>query len=127
MIKGGDRYVVQFATYLTPQRAQTGWKQIFRAASELLKGIQPDVQKVHLEPGSAPLYRLRSKPLHDKAQARSLCMSLENRRIDCLVIKQLGSRRRSLDVGDTATMPSGERRQVVQDSGALEHRKVFGP
>jgi Flp pilus assembly protein TadD len=125
--RASGRYVVQFASYRTRERAKVGWEQIQRTASELLDGIRPDVQSVHVGPASLPYYRLRSQPLRDMAEAQSLCESLAFRRVECLVIEQPGTKGKSTNFEESETVKAGEHQHVAKEPGTNDARESFSP
>lgn len=121
------QYVVQFASYLSRERAEAGWKQISRAAAKLLDGVRPDVQSVRLETSSAMRYRLRSQPLRGRREAEALCLSLQSRRIDCLVMKQLVAAPRPAARNGENGSPRPDAHHMVLHPAATAPDDLFSP
>ena len=56
------------------------------AATELLNGIEPNVERTELGEGKGTVFRLRTRP-SAKASAESLCNALVAQGIECLVVR----------------------------------------
>lgn len=81
-----DTYAVQFASYTSEERAWRGWDVLQGAATDLLSGIEPNVQRTELGEGKGTVFRLRTRP-SGKASAESLCNALVAQGIECLVVR----------------------------------------
>jgi Flp pilus assembly protein TadD len=81
------RYTVQLASYLSEGRAMRGWTELLAAAPDLLDSLEPVVRRADLGEDRGTVYRLRTAPT-TKGDADTLCMELQTRGIDCLVIKE---------------------------------------
>ncbi len=80
-------YTVQLASYLSEGRAMRGWTELLAAAPDLLDSLEPVVHLADLGEDRGPVYRLRTVPT-TKGGAKALCLELQTRGIDCLVIKE---------------------------------------
>jgi Flp pilus assembly protein TadD len=80
-------YAVQLASYLSEERAIRGWTELRSVAPDLLDPIEPVVRRADLDEDRGTFYRLRTAPT-TKDDANALCMELQSRGIDCLVIKE---------------------------------------
>ena len=81
------RYAVQLASYLSEGRAMRGWTELLASAPDLLDSLEPVVRRADLGEDMGTFYRLRTAPT-TKSDADALCMELQTRGIDCLVIKE---------------------------------------
>jgi Tfp pilus assembly protein PilF len=95
----GESYAVQFASYTSEERAWRGWDVLQGAATDLLSGIEPNVERTELGEGKGTVFRLRTRP-SGKAGAESLCNALVAQGIECLVVRsgpQMADRSASSD------------------------------
>lgn len=79
-------YQVQLAAYRTANRAERGWREIRRAAPDLLGKLGHTVMKTEARKAGARLHRLRTLAYADRAPARALCRDLKRRGVECIVV-----------------------------------------
>ena len=80
-------YMLQLAAFRSARQADVAWQRIRKANSDVLRGLEPKVERVDLGPGKGVFFRLRAGLLGDEATAKALCTRLKARRIDCLVVR----------------------------------------
>jgi Flp pilus assembly protein TadD len=80
----GDAWLVQLASYVKPELAQKGWKEISAAAPELLADREPLVQEARLA-DQTTVWRLRMGPYPAYSEAAGMCEKLKSRGVDCYV------------------------------------------
>ncbi|MFQ5774926.1 MAG: tetratricopeptide repeat protein [Kiloniellaceae bacterium] len=83
---GGGEFAIQFASYSSEERARRGWDTLKADANDLLGDIEPVIHRADLGPGQGVFYRLRTPP-RTQAKADGLCRALEERGMDCLVVR----------------------------------------
>jgi hypothetical protein len=79
-------YQVQFAAYHTGARAERGWRELRRAAPDLLGVLGHTVSKARNSKSAKQLHRLRTLAYADRAPAQALCEKLKRRDVECLVV-----------------------------------------
>jgi Flp pilus assembly protein TadD len=79
-----DAWTVQLASYLKPEQAEKGWRELSAAAPELLADREPLVEQGRLEDESV-VWRLRMGPYAAFSEAEGLCQRLRARGLDCFV------------------------------------------
>lgn len=99
----GESYAVQFASYTSEERAWRGWDVLQGSATNLLSGIEPNVERTELGEGKGTVYRLRTRP-SGKASAESLCNALVAQGIECLVVRSGPQMADSSKSSDPATL-----------------------
>lgn len=83
----GFEYVVQLASFRTPDKADAGWKNAKARHGDLLEGFQADVARADLGDKGVH-YRLRVAGFAGRAQAAGFCDTLQRRGQDCLVVRR---------------------------------------
>ena len=77
---------VQLGAFKVPENAPAVWQELKRTHPDLLKGLQPEISQ--LDRGTrGGLHLLRVGPLASAQAAEALCISLDERGIDCLVVR----------------------------------------
>lgn len=79
-------YKVQLGSYPTTKLAYSGWQKIKRNSKGILDPYVPGIKLVKLANGQN-LFRLFIGSIEDKAIARTLCDELQDKNVDCLVLK----------------------------------------
>ncbi len=77
---------VQLGAFKVPENAPTVWQELKRTHPDLLKGLQPDISRVDRGTKGA-LHLLHVGPLASAQSADELCNSLNERGVDCLVVR----------------------------------------
>jgi cell division septation protein DedD len=77
---------VQLGAFKVPENAPAVWQELKRTHPDLLKGLQPDILRVDRGTKGA-LLLLRVGPLANAQSADELCNSLNERDVDCLVVR----------------------------------------
>ncbi len=77
---------VQLGAFKVPENAPAVWQELKRTHPDLLKGLQPDISRVVRRTKGA-LHLLRVGPLASAQSADELCNSLNERGVDCLVVR----------------------------------------
>ncbi len=80
----GDAWLVQLASYLKPEHAEKGWRQLSAAAPELLAEHQHRVEQGRLADDTV-VWRLRMGPYTAFSDADGFCQQLKTRGLDCFV------------------------------------------
>jgi hypothetical protein len=75
---------VQLASYLKPELAERGWKELSAAAPELLADRKPVVEEGRLA-DQTTVWRLRTGPYTAFSEAAGLCEQLKAKGVDCYV------------------------------------------
>ena len=79
-----DVWLVQLASYLRPEQAEKGWRELSAAAPELLANREPLVEEGRLADESV-VWRLRMGPYTAFSEAAGLCEQLKSRGLDCYI------------------------------------------
>lgn len=79
---GGIR--VQLGAFADQPQAEKAWIKIKGAHGDLLGNASPNVSEF-IPDGKKPVYRLQAGPFADLATARSACVELRARKVDCIV------------------------------------------
>jgi Flp pilus assembly protein TadD len=79
-----DVWLVQLASYLKPELAEKGWKELSAAAPELLADRKPVVEEGRLA-DQTTVWRLRTGPYTAFSEAAGLCEQLKAKGVDCYV------------------------------------------
>lgn len=82
----GGAYKVQIASVPSQEQAEKEWTKAKSANSDLLGALSPSIQRADLG-AKGIYYRVQAGPLADDAAAKSLCSSLQARKIGCLVVR----------------------------------------
>jgi cell division protein FtsN len=77
-------WLVQLGAITEEANARKEWGRIQKSNSDLLGGLDLDVQKAELPKGT--FYRLRAGTLDSKDVAKALCQQLEARKQGCIVV-----------------------------------------
>jgi len=80
------KFLVQVGAFRDRSSADVGWARMRKRNADLLASLEPNILRADLG-AKGVYYRLRAGPLGDKAAADSLCNSLKERKIGCLVVK----------------------------------------
>lgn len=83
---GSGKYRIQFAAYRRVEHLGRGLKVLRDKAGDLLPAIETLVRSENAEKTKIP-YRLRSAPMDSRAAAVTLCNSLAEKGVECLVIR----------------------------------------
>ncbi len=83
---GSGKYRIQFAAYRRVEHLGRGLKVLRGKAGDLLPAIETLVRSESAEKTKIP-YRLRSGPMDSRAAAVTLCQSLSEKGVECLVIR----------------------------------------
>lgn len=83
---GSGKYRIQFAAYRRVEHLGRGLKVLRDKAGDLLPAIEALVRSESAEKTKVP-YRLRSAPMDNRAAAVTLCNSLAEKGVECLVIR----------------------------------------
>ena len=83
-IAAGDAWRVQLVSLSNLKDAESVWGRMKKANTDLLGGLELQVQTVKLPKGT--FYRVQAGPLANRAAADSLCGTLKSRKQDCLVV-----------------------------------------
>jgi len=79
-------YKVQVASVPSQEQAEKEWAKLKSANSDLLGALTMSIQRADL--GTKGIYyRIQAGPLADDAAAKTLCSSLQSRKIGCLVVR----------------------------------------
>lgn len=79
-------YKVQIASVPSQEQAEKEWAKAKAANSDLLGGLTVSFQRADLG-AKGIYYRVQAGPLADDAAAKTLCSSLQSRKIGCLVVR----------------------------------------
>ena len=79
-------YKVQVASVPSQEQAEKEWAKMKSANSDLLGALTMSIQRADLG-AKGVYYRIQAGPLADDAAAKTLCSSLQSRKIGCLVVR----------------------------------------
>ncbi len=79
-------YKVQIASVPSQEQAEKEWAKAKAAHSDLLGSLTMSIQRADLG-AKGIFYRVQAGPLADDTAAKSLCSSLQSRKIGCLVVR----------------------------------------
>ncbi|HUX78711.1 MAG TPA: SPOR domain-containing protein [Alphaproteobacteria bacterium] len=77
---------IQLGSLKSHDLAELEWSRVSQKHKDLLGGLTPAIQKVDLGADQGIYYRLRTGPLENEEEAKKVCASLKERKVDCLVI-----------------------------------------
>ncbi|HXV24763.1 MAG TPA: tetratricopeptide repeat protein [Alphaproteobacteria bacterium] len=80
----GDVWLVQLASYLAPELAEKGWRELSATAPELFADRKPMVEQGRLADETV-VWRLRMGPYTAYSDAVGMCEQLKSRGLDCFV------------------------------------------
>ncbi|MCI0431648.1 MAG: SPOR domain-containing protein [Rhodospirillales bacterium] len=85
-ITSGEVWLVQLASYLKPEHAEQGWRELSATAPELLAERQYRVEEGRLDDNTT-VWRLRAGPYSAFSEAEGLCEQLKTRGLNCFVAR----------------------------------------
>jgi cell division septation protein DedD len=85
MADAAGTFLVQVASFRTPDAAQQGWEEFHRQYDDLLQGYAPDVAQADLGDRGVR-YRLRVGVFTSRSAASSFCDQVKARGGECLVV-----------------------------------------
>lgn len=81
---------VQLGAYRTSKNADRGWAKLVEKAGDVLHGLYKLERGDTARAGAGRIkYRLRTPAVQEEARAAAVCKTLQERKIDCLVVHQL--------------------------------------
>jgi cell division protein FtsN len=78
--------LIQLGSLKSQDLAESEWKRISQKHQDVLGGLDSTIQKVDLGADQGIYYRLRTGPFESHEEAKKICASLKERKVDCLVI-----------------------------------------
>jgi len=78
--------LIQLGSLKSHDLAESEWKRISQKHQDVLGGLDSMIQKVDLGADQGIYYRLRTGPFESDEEAKKICASLKERKVDCLVI-----------------------------------------
>jgi len=84
--KTPSSYRIQIASLRSEEAAKKAWDRLAKGNKDLLGKLEPDIVRIDLA-GKGTFYRLQAGPVDDASAANSLCSSLKQRKIGCLVVR----------------------------------------
>ncbi|OJW47773.1 MAG: hypothetical protein BGO67_08995 [Alphaproteobacteria bacterium 41-28] len=78
--------LVQLGSLKSHDLAELEWKRISQKHQDVLSDLDSMIQKVDLGADQGIYYRLRTGPFESDEEAKKICASLKERKVDCLVI-----------------------------------------
>lgn len=82
----GGAYKIQIASVPSQEQAEKEWAKAKAANGDLLGSLTMSIQRADLG-AKGIYYRVQAGPLADDAAAKTLCSSLQSRKIGCLVVR----------------------------------------
>lgn len=79
---------IQLGSLKSSDLAEAEWTRISNKNKDILGKYKPMIQKVDLGVEQGIYYRLRAGAFQNKEQAKKVCASLKERKVECLVIQQ---------------------------------------
>jgi cell division protein FtsN len=79
--------LIQLASLKSLDMAESEWKRISQKHQDILNGLDPMIQKVDLGADQGIYFRLRTGPFESDEDAKRVCATLKERKVDCLVIR----------------------------------------
>jgi Flp pilus assembly protein TadD len=80
-------YTVQIASYRSEQEASAGWQALTAEQADLLAKLPHAVAKADLGTDKGIYYRLQAGSFSDRKDAKTLCSTLKERSVDCMVVE----------------------------------------
>jgi Flp pilus assembly protein TadD len=80
-------YTVQLASYRSEAEATAGWQTLTAEQKDLLAKLPHAVAKADLGADKGIYYRLQAGTFSDRQAAKALCMDLQDRSVDCMVVE----------------------------------------
>jgi cell division septation protein DedD len=78
---------VQLASYRSEAEATAGWQTLTAEQKDLLAKLPHAVAKADLGADKGIYYRLQAGTFSDRQAAKALCMDLQDRSVDCMVVE----------------------------------------
>ena len=80
-------YTAQLASFLTAERARSGWQILQANAGELLDDSDGYIVRADLGPDVGTFYRVRTGMMEDRAAATQFCLDLKAAGVDCMPVE----------------------------------------
>ncbi len=80
-------YTAQLASFLTADRARSGWQILQANAGELLDDSDGYIVRADLGPDVGTFYRVRTGMMEDRAAATQFCLDLKAAGVDCMPVE----------------------------------------
>lgn len=77
---------IQLGSLKSQDAAQEEWERLSKRHKDLLGNYKPFIQKVDLGSSQGVYHRLRAGPLENIETAETICTSLKQKKVECLVI-----------------------------------------
>ena len=77
---------IQLGSLKNYDMAEAEWGRLSKKHQDIFGGLNPVIQKVDLGEDKGIYYRLRTGPFESDERAKSVCASLKDRKVECLVI-----------------------------------------
>lgn len=81
-------FYVQLGSFLSPQAADDKWQELSQMHKSIMSRLTKDIASPTRGSSASRLYRLRTGPFKDYADAQSLCDTLKTQGTLCLVVKR---------------------------------------
>lgn len=78
--------LIQLGSLKSLDMAESEWKRISQKHQDVLNGLDPMIQKVDLGADQGIYFRLRTGPFASDEEAKKICATLKERKVECLVI-----------------------------------------
>jgi Flp pilus assembly protein TadD len=80
-------YTAQLASFLTAERARSGWQILQASAGEILGQSDGFIVRADLGPEVGTFYRVRTGMMEDRAAATQFCLDLKAAGVDCMPVE----------------------------------------
>lgn len=77
---------VQLGSLKSYDLAESEWARLSKKQQDVLRGLEPVIQKVDLGEEQGIYYRLRTGPFESIEKANEVCASLKMQKVECLVV-----------------------------------------
>ena len=78
--------LIQLGSLKSYDTAESEWKRISGKHKDILSEFEPTIQKVDLGATQGIYFRLRTGPFESDEEAKKACATLQERKVECLVI-----------------------------------------
>lgn len=78
--------LIQLGSLKSLDLAEAEWKRVSQKHQDILNGFDSMIQKVDLGADQGIYFRLRAGPFASDEEARKICATLKERKVECLVI-----------------------------------------
>lgn len=82
-----EKSFIQLGSLKSYELAEAEWKRLLKRHPDILRGLEPLIQKVDLGEEQGIYYRLRAGPFESATKVSEACDNLKTQKVECVVVK----------------------------------------